>query len=335
MRTLGKKLLKSIIILCIITLISIGVFFYFFNMMTKTSYSKYDTVFSETVASINKINSSISIEENITSIDGNLKTQLENARDSLIKEKNTLKNENPPSTYNELYTNIVDGLDFNIKLYKEVLQLANLNDDNSLQDSLENLNDYANNCIKYYSFTDDSSFNLIFPQEIHIMVKSAQKYILDKRALNDKLLLENSSKEKYIFELELVYSSFTSIFQNRNKFQFLEIARTENTYKELLTNFDNELITLNDLLFDAKPIIAHANIEDLTDELHQIIYDYIVYVQYFKHAVSFEMNSGMIDSTVENQLNQLYDLANSELIKCENEYKVFESKFQDIKIQLN
>jgi len=335
MRTLGKHLLKIIIILCIITLISVGVFFYTFNRMTKTSYSKYDTVFSQTVASINKINSSISITENITSIDGNLKTQLENARDSLIEDKNILKNQNPPSKYNELYTNILAGLEFNIKIYKEVLQLSNLNDDNALQDALENLNDYANNCTKYYSFTDDSSFNLIFPEEIHTIVKSAQNYILDKQALNDKLLLENSAKDKYIFELESVYSKFISKFQTRNKLKFLETARTENSYKDLLTKFDTELKTLNDLLSDTRPIIAPANMEDLTDELHQLIYDYIIYVQYFKHAVSFEMNSGMIDNSVEDQLNKLYELANSELAKCENEYKTFESKFRDIKNQLN
>ncbi|MCM1989703.1 hypothetical protein [Oceanirhabdus seepicola] len=304
-------------------------------MGTKTSYSKYDTVFSNTVASVNKINSSISIAENITSIDGTLKTQLENARDSLISEKNILKNQNPPSKYNDLYTNMLTGLEFNIKIYKEVLLLPNLNDDNSLQDSLENLNDYANNCTKYYSFTDDSSFNLVFPEEIHTMIKSAQKYILDKRALNDKLLLENSAKEKYVFELDSVYSKFIAIFQTRNKLQLLETARTENSYEELLTTFDKELITINDLLFDVKPIIAPSNSEDLTDDLHQLIYDYIIYIQYFKHAVSFEMNSGMIDNTVEDQLNQLYDLANSELTKCENEYKSFESKFKVIKSEIN
>ena len=130
MRTFGKKLLKIIIILCMIAFISVGVFFYFFNMMTKTSYSKYDTVVSQTVDSINKINTSISITENITSIDDNLKTQLENARDSLINQKDIFKQGNPPSKYNELYTNILAGLEFNIKIYKEVLQLSNLNDDN-------------------------------------------------------------------------------------------------------------------------------------------------------------------------------------------------------------
>lgn len=255
MRSSGKKLLKIIGIFCVITLVSIGVFFYTFNMSTKTSYSKYDTVFSQTVASINKINSSISIAENITSIDGTLQTQLENARDSLINEKNILKKQSPPSKYNELYTNILTGLEFNIKLYKEVLQLPNLNDYNSLQDSLENLNNYANNCTEYYSFTDNSSFNLVFPKEIQLMVKSAQKYILDKRALNDKLLLENSVKEKYISELELVYSKFISIFQARNKLQLLETTRTENSYQKLLSTFDNELTTLNDLLFDTKLVI--------------------------------------------------------------------------------
>ncbi|WBW98051.1 hypothetical protein [Oceanirhabdus sp. W0125-5] len=331
MRTFGKRLLKFIIILCIIALVSIGVFFYFYNMMTKTSYSKYDTVFSETVNSINKTNSSISFSENITSIDDNLKAQIETARDSLVNERNALKKENPPSKYNDLYSNILAGLEYNIKIYKEVLQLSNLNDDNALQESLENLNHYANNCIKHYSFTDNSSFNVIFPEETHNMVKFAQKYILDKRALNDKLLLENSAKEKYIFELESVYSRFISIFQNRNKLQSLENARSENAYEDLLTKLDNELKTLNDLLFDAKPIIAPVNIDDLTDELHELIYNYIIYVQYFKHAVSFEMNSGMIDDTVESQLNQLYDLANSELTKCEAKCKSFENKFQPLK----
>ena len=55
MATLGKKLLKGITILLVIALVSVALFFYTFNMMTKTSYTKYDTVFAETVASINKI----------------------------------------------------------------------------------------------------------------------------------------------------------------------------------------------------------------------------------------------------------------------------------------
>jgi len=335
MRALSKKLLKSIIILCIITLVSIGVFFFTFNMGTKTSYLKYENVFSQTVASINKINSSISLAENITTIDDTIKTQLENARDSLISEKNILKNENPPSKYNELYTNMLTGLEFNIKIYKEVLLLPNLNDDNSLQNSLENLNDYANNCTKYYSFTDDSSFNLVFPEEIHNIIKSAQKYILDKIALNDKLLLETSAKEKYVFELDSVYSKFIPVFQTRNKLKLLETARTENSYETLLTNLDNELKTVNGLFFDVKSIIAPSNSEDLTDDFHQLLYDYIIYIQYFKHAVSFEVNSGMIDNTIEDQLNQLYDLANSELTSFENQYKNFESKFQVIKNEIN
>ena len=88
-------------------------------------------------------------------------------------------------------------------------------------------------------------------------------------------------------------------------------------------------------MLDSKPIMAPENVEDLTDDLHQLVYDYIIYLQYFKHAVSFEINSGMIENKIEEQLNQLYDLANSELTKCENKYYSFDSKFQILKKHLN
>lgn len=336
MRSFGKTLLKLFLFLCIFSAIFAGVFLFAFNKSAENSYSKSDLFLSETVDSINKLNASINAEGSITSISGSLKIDLEDARDSLLKIKNELNSKNIPSKYEELSDNISMGLEYNINLYKEILRIPNIKSSNAMQGVLEDLNDNANKCISYYGKTADSDFKVNFSENQSILIGKIQKLILEKKIVLDKKMLQNSLKEKYIAELNTVYSQFLQFYQNRNKDAALTSAQKNNQYDELIESLENEIKSINGLLKNVTPIIPAPDSTDITEDLSDLLYDYVMYLQFFKHSVSFEMNSAeMITDDVKAQLDKFYETSKENLQKCETSYRTFETKFQKLKKSLN
>lgn len=336
MRAFGKTLLKLFLFLCVFGLIATGVFLFAFNRSTEISYSKSNSFLSETVDSINKANGSIESIGPITSIDSSLKLEIEDARDSLIEQRNILREENMPVKYEDLSKNILSGLEFNINIYKGILKISNAKSSNELQSILENLNRNANKCINYYDKTSSSSFKVEFPENIQSLITNIQTYILNEKTVLDKKLIENSLKEKYIQEINVVYLDFLVFYQNRIKDSLLATAKKDNSYADLIAMIDDEVKSINGLMKQVTPIIPAPESQDITEELHTLLYDYVMYLQFFKHAVSFEMNStDMIKDDVKTQLESFYATSTENLKKCESNYKTFESLFQKLKRTVN
>lgn len=318
-------------IILALVILSAGIFIFVFNKYTKTTNSKFDAMFEKTVSSINTINGSIDSVDEFDSIPAVLKVDLEEARDELIEKRNQLNGTNIPVEYTDLNKNLLSGLDNNIKLYKEILLIPSLSSSTKLQNSLEKMNDYANECVKSYASTDSSRFSVSLPENIFSIIDNMQKYVLNKKNDLQEKLIEDSQKQKHIQEIQVVYSTFLNFYQDRNKSTALESARTNNDYVKLIETLDTEVADLNSLQKKLEPIVPLPNYENVIPSLKTLMYDYVLYVQFFKHAVTFEMNAGIIEDDIKVQLEDLYNLANEKLADCEDDYSKFEEAFQKLK----
>lgn len=325
----AKKLLIGVSILigfiCLCAAVFYGTYYFFIN---KSSNSYVKTV-SAYINDINKVNSS---EKSFLDENGKPSSSSMNEFISaLTKIQDNIENLIPTEIHRKDNNNLLNGLENNILLYKQINSIASNPTGSDVEASLENLKNYRDKCANYYSLVDIPNISITLPKETMDLIISIEDYVNENLKLAKEQQIKTEQQLEFINNLEVIIKQFIAVKNNYVVNVSLERSGSKD-YDKIIKEISSSQSNVSKMKKDLSNISVPQDGKNSFAELKKAIEAYEVYLVQVKYAVSTEkvqINAGEL--TLE-QINSIYENSDSKYKNVENYYTKFSKTFNQYKI---
>lgn len=318
-----KKVLNIIIIVISALILGLGVFYGTYHFFIRKSYSIYHAKVKSELINIHKIN-----EESNNFTKGNtIDTQkildnISNSISTLQTSYSKLKNLITADKYKDDHNTLLAGLDNNIKIYKEILNIVKDTKNKDLVNSISELQKYRDDCLNYYALISNKDLNITLPEETLELINNTVLFTQRQVRLNiDKQILITQNKD-----------FFKSLNEMLNQFNEIKKDYTPSVLnaRENIAGYDillNNISLAESKLSNIKTSTINLNVTKEALPIYQaftkLLSDYDLYMQNLKYAIKTEKLTVAAGISNKDSIDKLYSLSNNQLKVIDENYKSF------------
>lgn len=328
-----RKILYFFLKFLLIILVLIGVFSGAYYFIINKSYSSYEKNIKKHIDKVYSINSEVEPFIAGQSIDvDKVRKNLPNKAASLLKEKQELENMNPTDKYKIVQTNLINGIDSNYLLYKQICAILDNTNSSDISDSLQSLNKYKSDCINYYALVNLNNKPMTLPTITMTFINNTNSYIYTLVGVNKSKTEDKNKSLTYIKNLD----DLSSKFSNLKKDFSTDLQKIRNkkglTYDSLISEINKNIDDFGSvykafLKLETPPNALTSSYAAFKNTLE----DYDLYTQNYKYSVSTEKNQvtqGISDKTA---LDSLYAVPTEKYSDMNNDYENFTNIYKQAK----
>lgn len=332
MNNTTKKVLTIISILAGICLVISFVLYGTYYFTVSKSYNDYEKKLKTTVDKVNELNNSVNSLLKDQTIDTELsKKLLPDKISELTNIKNTVQAINPTDKYYKAQNNLVDGINYNILIYKQILSIISNPDSKDIDKSLQSLKDYKDKCLNSYSLFNLKNEKISLTSSSLKFIDNSIFYSAELLRLNKDKSISDSQNLDFINNIDLVLNGLLSLKSDYNV--KITSSRTSKNYDSLLLTISQNKTSVDSIKSNLSSIIIPANGVNLYKALKDTLDNYTYYLDSINKAVAFEKASkNPSDSSIESNYifaKDKYSLIDTKLDIFYKEYADFKNKISN------
>lgn len=327
----------SNVILIILSAIIIGLvaFFSSYYFFMNKSLTKYKNKLNFEIKNINSVNMSVSeikiSESSIKNNDRIINTMHKNIS-SLQNYLYAIKTLNPSTKYANQHENLINGVQSNILIYKQVLSIAksieNI-DGKTLNRSLSDLDKYINDTLNFYSQISIRNVKIDLPNETLNFLNSFKNLAQKQAKATISTKVTKHKTTNFIDSL----NDISIKFNNLKKDYINDITKglEFKGYSALLNEISNDEISLSAIRSNLSIISVPTNAHIVFDNFCKTLDDYNYYLENLRYNLNIEELTSSNDSISKSSLKNLYSSSRDDLKQVEKSYEEFLDLFEHFK----
>ncbi|GIM29942.1 hypothetical protein CPJCM30710_26080 [Clostridium polyendosporum] len=227
-----EKFMKPKVFLAFALFILLVLSYFFIQDQLFPDYKQMKALSKE----VTKINDSLKDSINGNTIDTETSISLlTDNLDKLLKAKNKLDTISPSKRYISTYKNFMLGISNNLRLYEQTLAIIKSPTSKDIATSLENINKYEKDCLKYYSLCKKDNLPLVQSQNFTKFFSNVSFYINQIIKLNRDSDIKNDQKNDFLIALDECINKFVPLIEDLSP----AIERTLNEKRSFVTIIDD------------------------------------------------------------------------------------------------
>lgn len=318
--SIGSKFFWWIVISLLGATLIILSFFTAYGLIMDNSYNDYEKSIKNSVSEITKLNESTSSLISGQTINEKKAEKLLPALvDNLQSIDKKLQKLTPTSKYKANHYDLVNGLENNINLYKQMLLIIKNQQAKDIGDSLKNIQQFANSCSDNYSKINIDDIKIAFPDITNKFTNNFINFtnkVVEQSNQNEITSSQSNDFINKITDLENKYQSIKVDF----KPYVTKIRSGNGTYDDLIANINKSQNDISSLKLEFSNLTVPQNGTNIFKTFKKLLDDYDLYVQNFKFNVETEQSYVTGGNKDNNTLNNLYKTTDSKLLDLSNEY---------------
>lgn len=315
-----KTLINLIIAFCSILLLFI-VFFGTYKYFMNQSVSSYEKVIKKYTQDIDVINESTgSLIKGDTIDDKKVKAELEDKINKLLKIKESLDGLNTSEKYSSNQNNLSTGLNSNIYIYKQIVQIVNNPQASDGDKALEDLKKYRSECINYYSLVNIKNVKIALSSKALNFIDNTSYYLAEAIKARKKNEITQGQNLDFLNSIDEIITGLLSI---KSDYTSYAIIGRNKSFNEALTSIDNNKSIYDDIKTKFTKITVPSSGIPLYKALSKTLNTEASYIQGFRYALDIERKQAIAAPLKPNEIEQLYSDANTLLNTLSSDYDDF------------
>jgi hypothetical protein len=287
-------------------------------------YDSYEDSLLNNMNSINEANKTIAIFNSNQTIDIDYAIEkLPNIIENLSTLRSQLEILEPTSKYKKEHENLRYGLDNNLLMYKRALVILNNPSNNDVNDSIETLKTFRDDCMDFYTKISIADNTITLPQTSLSFIDNLLNYSHSAFMIKKESDIKDLQVKDFTNKIDSLSKDFVDTKTNYYSFA-LKVRKNEMLYNEVLSLVNDNSIKLNDFKNDFNKNLSVPSPAIATYEAFRPLFQlYESYLTDFKLALTSERVqtlSSLVDSAT---LDTLYDSSNAKLLEVDNAYNNF------------
>lgn len=319
----NRKKFRIIIFLSII-ISSIVIFATSYYTSVNKVYNSYEGSLLHNINSINEANKTIAIFNSKQAIDVDYaKEKLPNIIESLSTLRSQLETLEPTSKYKKEYENLKNGLVNNLFMYKRALVILNNPSSNDVNDSIETLKTFRDDCMDFYKTINVSDTTITLPKTSLSFIDNLLNYSYSAFMIKKEEDIKDLQVKDFTNKIDSLSKDFIDTKTNYYSYA-LKVRKNEMLYNEVLLMVNDNSIKLNDFKNDFNKNLSVPSSAIATYEAFRPLFQlYDSYLTDFKLALTSEKVQTLGSVVNSATLNSLYDSSNAKFLEVDNAYNNF------------
>lgn len=331
MKAKTKKILTTSGIIILILAIIAGVFYGTYYFIVNKSLGTYEKSIKTEIDNINKINSSITAFNKENSIDPDkIKKELPSKVDSLLKEKDKISAINPTEKYSKAHASLLEGLNSNILMYKQVQAIFANSQSKDVANALEDLKKYKNNCVQAYSLVSIKNTAASFPADASTTMETIISYFTDMVKVNRDNDIKQSVNLEFMNNMDAILSKLTAVKVDLSA-NVANVRAGSGSYDDVLSQVDLSYDKLQEIQKTFSNITIPQKASSTYKIFKNMLDNYDEYLKNFKYALTIEKEEASKGKPSQDFLNSIYATSSSNLQQGDKSYNDFMKLYTDFK----
>ncbi|KOA19852.1 hypothetical protein CLHOM_19410 [Clostridium homopropionicum DSM 5847] len=329
-----KKRTRTVIIAISAILLGLLVFFGTYYFFMNKSYSHYTDKVKTEITNITKINEASSTFTKGETIDKDkILNSIPNSISSLQTSLSNLKNLLVQDKYKKDHENLINGVENNISIYKQILAICRDSNNSNLQSYITLLQKYRDDCMNYYTLVSINNYKISLTDEIIDLIDKTIDFSQKQVRLNlDKEVSTNQNRD-FLNILNPLVEKFNEVNKDYMP-EILNIRNNSTSYEGILDSITNAEAVIADSKTTLAAVTIPKDALEVNKAFIKTLDDFDQYIQSFKFAVKTESltYSGGVNNN--KALDSLYSSSKDKMKTANESYKVFLKLFHEFKDKL-
>jgi hypothetical protein len=325
------KPIFTAISIVVLLLLGAAVFFGTYYIMIDKSTSSYEKEMDLAIKQITEENKKVgAYNKNLTIDPEKAKENLEGNISKLKSIKDLINTEVPTEKYRLSHRYLIDGLNNNISLYRQILVMLQNPGSKDIERSLTSLAKFEEDCEKNYSLFSVKSLKIALPNEAKNFIKNTNEYLTEVVRINKDLEIQNSQNVEFTESMDKVIEDFEEIKTDFSS--LLERARDgRDTFENVISTMDSYKDKYLALKEDFSTIAVPQNARKTQNYFNSVLDDYSLFLQEIKFAVSSEKDKTSDKPLQGATLKVIYAASNERYLTMDNNFNNFLKIYNDFK----
>lgn len=282
----NKKYTPAIFILGIIACLTLVLYSTYFFVATR-SYSQYEKQMLKVMSDVNALNDSTSSLIKGQTIDTECsQVKVKKISDDLAAVKTAVQSITPTNNYYSCHSEFMEGLNFNILMYRQLEAMLSNPNSTDIDKSLEELKNYREKCLASYSNVHIKKQKMTLSKNCIKFFDCSSSYMADLIRVRKDSQIAQSQNLQFIDNLDGCFNKFLSLKSNYKI--ALASSRKSDNYDELLNSISKNSLSFEAMKADFSNLTVPANGLELYKSLKIAFDDYSSYLSSIKAAVEIE-----------------------------------------------
>lgn len=323
MKKLNRKQLIILAIIFSALIVCIGVFSGTYYFFINKSHSSYKNKVASEVANINKTNENSSNFTKGETIDTEkIINDLSGSITSLQTSSSKLRNLVVTNKYEKDHKNILDGLENNISIYRQILTICKNSKDPNLGNYITQLQKYRDDCMNYYTLVSIEGIHLALPKESIELIDNTISYAEKQVRANADQIISLSQSRDFLKSINDMLSKFNGIKKDYMP-EVLDARSKAEGYDNILNNITSSEAVMTDIRSTASNINVPKSVSSIYSAFIKVLDDYDSYIQSFKYAVKTESLTYTAEVEKDTSIDKLYSSSKDKLKAADDSFKDF------------
>ena len=307
----------------------VAVFFATYTYFINQSVSSYEKIVKKYSQDINVINESAdSFIKGQTIDDTKVKNELDDKINKLLIIKRSVDGLAPSEKYKFSRNNFSAGLNSNIYIYKQIVQIVNNPQAKDSDKALEDLNKYKDECVKYYSLINLKNVTVSLPPKALNFIDKTNYYLGEAIKLRKKNEITQGLTSDYLYSIDEVVKSLLPIKSDYASYAVM--ART-GKLGEALNQVASNKVIFDDIKAKFLKITVPSNGISTFKALSKTLSTEESYIQGFSYALDIEGKQSLSAPLKPEEIKQLYADTNILYKDLNSNYEAFLKVYTEFK----
>lgn len=290
------------------------------------SYAKIVKKYSQDINVINESTDSFIKGETID--DTKVKNQLDAKINSLLKIKQSVDGLTPSKKYKSSQNNFSAGLNSNIYIYKQIMQIVNNPQAKDSDIALADLNKYKDECVKYYSLINLNNVTVSLPAKALNFINKTNYYLGEAIKLRKKNEITQGLTSDFLYSIDDIVKSLLPIKTDYSSYAIM--GRTGKLGEALKQVASNKVI-FNNIKTKFFKITVPSNGISVFKALSKTLSTQENYIQGFSYALDIEGRQSISAPLKPEEIEQLYADTNILYKDLNSNYEAFLKVYTEFK----
>jgi uncharacterized coiled-coil DUF342 family protein len=333
-----KKVISTFFSLILFAILSVGVFYGTYYFVIDKSASSYEVNVKQHIKDIVEENKKVSGYSKNNTLNSENSAAIIKGLTDITSKLNVLKtsasNEIPTEKYKVAHNNLLEGLNNNILLFKQILLMLQNPNSKDLDNSLSALDKYRAETTKNYQLFSVNNLKISLPKEAETFITNASNYISEISKINRDMEIQSSQILEFSQQLDTIVTKYEPLNSDFS-LQLQKVRSKGSTYDELLKSIDEYKENYISLKKDFTAVSVPLKAKKIHSSFSSVLDEYNLYLQELKFAVSTEKTKAAETKTslTEETLKSLYSSATSKYLTLDNKYKNFFKDYTTFKAE--
>lgn len=328
----SNKIVNILICIVVLSFLIVGVFYGTYSYMITKSADSYEKNMSEHITTLNNINKKVAVFVKDQTIDTEAaKKGLSACIDELVALKSDLQGEVPSEQYKISHANIIDGVQSNAQIYRQILSILQNPSSNDIDKAVNNLTKYREECVKNYAQFSLKDKRVELPKEASAFIENSTSYTLELIKIKKDLDIKNAQNLEFSEKLNTVIAKFVPL-KIDFKVQLQKIRTGIGSYDDVLALIDQNKEQYAALKKEYSSITPPQTASKVFYAFNSVLDDYNLFLQEIRFAVTNEKLMPKNKPLDEISLKNLYTTSDERFSTLETNYDNFLKSFTDYKL---